>query len=359
MAGLYKIARPLLFALAPEASHSLTIRALKAGLSRFASSSRDPEILSTSVWGLQFSNPVGIAAGFDKNVEVPRALLRLGFGFAEVGTITPLPQLGNPLPRLFRLIEDQAIINRLGFNNRGLEAAAARLEALKRPRRGPIGVNVGANWDSPDPIADYANVIRRLANLADYFVINVSSPNTPGLRDLQAASQLTQVVELAKGALADGRSNQDDPPPPILVKVAPDLEEEEKERISRVANEVGIDGLIVTNTTVSRPKGLESPDRNEAGGLSGAPLFDLSTQILSDLYRLTEGRIPIIGVGGISSGEDAYKKIRAGASLVQLYTALIFEGPRLVGRINEDLAALLSADGFGSVAEAVGADHKG
>lgn len=359
MAGFYNIARPLLFALAPEASHSLTIRALKAGLSRFAPAPRDSEILSSSVWGLQFSNPVGIAAGFDKNVEVPRALLRLGFGFAEVGTITPLPQLGNPSPRLFRLIEDRAIINRLGFNNRGLEAAAARLEALKRPRRGPIGVNVGANRDSPDPIVDYASVIRRLANLADYFVINVSSPNTPGLRDLQAASQLIQVVELAKGALADGRTNRDGPPPPILVKVAPDLEEEEKERIARVASEVGIDGLIVTNTTVWRPPGLESPNRDEAGGLSGSPLFDLSTQVLFDLYRLTEGRIPIIGVGGISSGEDAYKKIRAGASLVQLYTALIFEGPRLVGRINEDLAALLSADGFGSVAEAVGADHNG
>ncbi len=358
MAGLYNIARPLLFALAAEASHGLTIRALKAGLSRFVPAPRDPEILSSSVWGLQFSNPVGIAAGFDKNAEVPSPLLRLGFGFVEVGTITPRPQLGNPSPRLFRLVEDQAIVNRLGFNNRGLEAAAARLEALKRPRRGPIGVNVGANRDSADPIADYASVIRRLANLADYFVINVSSPNTPGLRDLQAASKLIQIVELAKGALADRRSNRNDPPPPILVKVAPDLKEEEKELIARVASEVGIDGLIVTNTTVSRPPGLASPKRNEAGGLSGAPLFDLSTQVLFDLYRLTEGRIPIIGVGGISSGENAYKKIRAGASLVQLYTALIFEGPRLLGRINEDLAALLGADGFGSVAEAVGADHK-
>jgi dihydroorotate dehydrogenase len=358
MAGLYKITRPFLFALTPEASHGLTIKALKWGLGRFLPAAPDPEVLSTSVWGLHFSNPVGVAAGFDKNAEVPAALLRLGTGFAEIGTVTPLPQDGNPKPRLFRLTADQAVINRLGFNNNGLVALAAKLERIERPRPGPVGVNIGANKDSPEPIADYVTAIRRLANLADYFVINVSSPNTPGLRDLQTDSTLRQLAASAKAALVEERSGPANASPPILVKVAPDLDENGREQIARVALEVGIDGLVVTNTTLMRPQELNSANSGEAGGLSGAPLLDLSTQVLSDLYRLTKGRIPLIGVGGISTGQEAYRKIRAGASLVQLYTALIFEGPGLIGRIKDELAALLSADGFGSVAEAVGADHK-
>ena len=359
MAGFYKIARPLLFALPPETSHRLTIKALRLGLARLMPATPDPDVLSTSVWGLAMSNPIGIAAGFDKDGEVPAALLRLGFGLAEVGSVTPLPQDGNPKPRLFRLTKDGAVINRLGFNNGGLEAVANRLEKLKRPRPGPIGVNIGANRDSPDPVADYVTVIRRLVNLVDYFVINVSSPNTPGLRDLQTDSNLRKLVQLAKSALLESAAGPNQAPPPILVKIAPDLDQNTLQQIARVALEVDIDGLIVTNTSLARAPGLKSASRNKSGGLSGAPLFDLSTRVLFDIYRLTDGRIPLIGVGGVSTGQEAYRKIRAGASLVQLYTALIFDGPGLIRRIKHELAALLRADGFGSVAEAVGADHQG
>ena len=358
MAGLYKIARPLLFALAPETSHRVTLALLRCGFSHLVPTLPDPDVLSISLWGLEFSNPIGIAAGFDKNAEVPTALLRLGFGFTEAGTITPLGQAGNPPPRLFRLAGDQAVINRLGFNNRGLEAAAKRFENLPSTRTGPVGANIGANRDSPEPLADYSAAIEKLADLADYFVINVSSPNTPGLRDLQSEANLSELLRSAKASLRASRTRTVLPPPPILVKVAPDLDEVQKQEIARAVLAEGADGLIISNTTLSRPRGLKSKHQNETGGLSGAPLLALSTDVLGDFYRLTGGTIPLVGVGGIASGEDAYKKIRAGASLVQLYTALIYQGPGLIKRIKSELSALLVADGFGSVSEAVGADHR-
>lgn len=347
----YRFIGPALRRLEPETAHRLTLAALKCGVAGGFRRGEFPA-LKTRVLGLDFANPVGLAAGFDKNAEVFEPMLSLGLGFVEVGTVTPRPQAGNPRPRIFRLPKDEAMINRLGFNNGGLNAAAARLRAGRR-RSGIVGANVGANRDSEDPIADYAAGVTALAGLADYLVVNVSSPNTPGLRDLQARDSLTRLLDAvlnARAAAVDGGST------PVLLKVAPDLDDAGLEDIARVAVESGIDGLIATNTTIGRLAGLRSPHRDEAGGLSGRPLMEPSTRALVVLARCLEDRLPLIGVGGIASGVDAYTKIRAGASLVQLYTALVYQGPGLIRAICRDLSRLLRRDGFSSISEAVGAD---
>jgi dihydroorotate dehydrogenase len=345
----YRLIWPLLRLIEPEAAHRLTVTALKTGLVPEPKLVTDP-ILEVGLWGLVFPNPVGLAAGFDKNAEVPDRMLGQGFGFVEVGTVTPRPQGGNLRPRLFRLEPDQAVINRFGFNNQGLEAVGRRLAERRRlGKPGIVGANVGPNKDSSDPAADCAASVGGFAGLADYLVINVSSPNTPGLRDLQGRRALEALLVGALAARAETGAT-----PPLLVKIAPDLAPNDLADIAEAAVAAGIDGLIATNTTIDRPADLAGRNQGEAGGLSGRPLFEPSTTVLADLYRLTEGRLPLIGVGGIASGADAYAKIRAGASLVQVYTALVYEGPRLVGRINRELAHLLRADGFSSVAEAVG-----
>jgi dihydroorotate dehydrogenase len=353
---LFKLARPALEALDPERAHGLTIRALKLGLGPTQRTADDP-ILHTRVWGLDFPNPVGLAAGFDKHAEVCDAAFRLGFGLVEAGTVTPRPQPGNSGQRLFRLAADGAVINRFGFNSHGIAPFAANL-AARRGRAGIVGANVGKNRDTADAPTDYIACIEAIAGIADYIVINVSSPNTPGLRALQARAQIEDL--LARVVTARNRVTPLSPDgavgrrPPLLAKVGPDLDDEALRDVAQVALSTGVDGLIVGNTTLARPADLKSPDRNAQGGLSGRPLFVPSTACLAAMYRFTEGRIPIVGCGGIASGADAYAKIRAGASLVQLYTALVFHGPSLVGDIKHDLAALLRADGFPSVAAAVG-----
>lgn len=351
--NLYRLLRPALFALDPETAHRAAVLALKAGLGE-AFACKDEPVLATQAWGLDFPNPIGLAAGFDKNGEVPDAILGLGFGFTEVGTVTPRPQAGNPRPRLFRLADDAALINRMGFNNDGLDAMAARLS--RRARRGVVGINVGRNKDSAYEIADYVACAARLAPLADYLVVNVSSPNTPGLRGLQGREPLARLL----GAVKEARDKAapTGSRPPLLVKIAPDLADDDLSDIAEVARAAPVDGLIATNTTVARPTGLRDTRRAEAGGLSGRPLFEPSTRVLGTLYKLTGGVLPLIGVGGVASGAEAYAKIRAGASLVQLYTALVYEGPGLVGAIKRELAAFLRQDGFSSVAQAVGADHR-
>jgi len=355
MPNFYPLISPALRRMPPEAAHELTLRALEIGVSRLlgaaAAHEPDPPILAQRLWGLDFPNPVGLAAGFDKDARVLDAMQRLGFGFVEVGTVTPRPQPGNPKPRLFRLEQDRAIVNRMGFNSGGLDAVAGRLS--RRLRSGIVGVNLGKNRDSGDAAADYGEGIRRTAPFADYLVVNISSPNTPGLRDLQTGEALGSLLPRLIAAREETGSRT-----PLLVKIAPDLSAEARSDIAQIALDTGIDGLIVSNTTVERPPDLASSYAREAGGLSGPPLFAPSTAILADMYRLTEGRLPLIGVGGIASAADAYAKIRAGASLVQLYTALVYQGPGLVERIKHDLGVLLTRDGYASVAAAIGtADH--
>lgn len=349
--SLASLAFPLLRRLDPERAHGLTIWGLRHGFGPRQTRPDDPA-LAVRLWGLDFPNPVGVCAGFDKNAEAFAALHRAGFGFVEVGTVTPRPQQGNPRPRIFRLREDAALINRLGFNNDGLDRVAARLAG---PRGGILGANIGKNKDTEDPDVDYVTAARRVAALSDYVVVNVSSPNTPGLRALQDRAVLAGLIAAVRQALREST----DAPPPLLVKIAPDLTAEDKRDIAAVALESGLDGLIISNTTVDRPESLQSARRGKAGGLSGRPLFEPSTQLLARIYAATEGRVPLIGVGGIASGADAYAKIRAGASLVQLYTALAYHGPGLLARIKDDLAACLRADGFASVSDAVGAEHRG
>jgi dihydroorotate dehydrogenase len=352
---LYPLARPLLRCIDPETAHRLTIRALKLGLVPAAAKGDDP-ILATRVFGISLQNPIGLAAGFDKDAEVVDAMLALGYGFVEAGTVTPQPQPGNSGKRLFRLDEDEAVINRLGFNSRGLAAFAAKLaERRRNGSAGIVGANVGKNRETVDAAADYAAGIEAVCGLADYLVVNLSSPNTPGLRALQARQQIEEVlVRVLEARRRSARGSTT----PLLAKVGPDLGDHEMRDISEIALKTGIDGLIVGNTTVDRPPHLRSADRTAQGGLSGKPLMAPSTACLSTMYRYTNGQVPIIGCGGVASGADAYAKIRAGASLVQLYSAMVFQGPGLVGRIKRDLAARLRADGFSSVAEAVGADHK-
>ena len=346
----YRLLRPLLFKIPAETAHRLTVAALRA-----APLSRQLDMAPTliqRVAGIPFPNPVGLAPGFDKNAQVPDAMLALGFGFVEVGTVTPRPQFGNPRPRLFRLVEDRAVINRMGFNNDGAEAVARRLhERTGTPGHSPsgiIGVNIGANKDSPDRIADYATMTRIMAPLARYLTINISSPNTPGLRDLQdegALAALLDAVIMARG----GNTT------PIFLKLAPDLGHADIDSICRIAIDRRIDALIISNTTISRPP-LLSPLAGESGGLSGEPLRDLALQRLRDFRKASGGGIPLIGVGGIATVYDAWARIRAGASLVQLYSALVYEGPGLVRRIVKGLAERTRAEGMGSIAEAVGSE---
>lgn len=351
MPDLYPLFRPLLRTLPPETAHRLILAGLAAGLGG-RPAAPDPPALAQRLWGRDFPNPIGIAAGFDKDALVADRLLRLGFGFVEIGTVTPRPQPGNPKPRVFRLDVDAALINRMGFNSGGLDRVIARLRRRQHAQGGGIvGVNVGKNRDSADAAADYVEGVRRSAPLADYLVVNVSSPNTPGLRDLQARALLEELLRAVIGARDEAGAQ-----PPLLVKIAPDLSPEERVDIAAVALATGIDGIVVANTTVARPPGLRSREAGEPGGLSGRPLFAPSTALLEEMYRLTEGRLPLIGVGGVASAADAYAKIRAGASLVQLYTALVFAGPALLGQIKSGLVALLEGDGFSSVAAAVGAD---
>ncbi len=341
---IYGLLRPLLFAFDAERAHRLSIGALEWVPGGHPPA---PGPLAVEIAGLTFPNPVGLAAGYDKDAEVPDALLGLGLGSVEVGSITPLAQSGNPKPRLFRLAEDRAVINRMGFNNAGAAAAVARL-AARRGKPGIVGVNIGANKDSPDRIADYAAMARLMAPLASYLAVNVSSPNTPGLRALQdgaALAELLDAVLAARGPIAV----------PVFLKVAPDLSPAEIDAIARVAIDKGLGALIVANTTVSRPA-LRSAHSSEAGGLSGAPLRDLALARLRDFRRATSGAIPLIGVGGIATAADAWARICAGASLVQLYSALVYEGPGLPRRMVRGLEALMRRDGFASVAEAVGSE---
>ena len=334
----------LLRTLDPEAAHRLAIRALQ--FAPLPKPRADDPILHTRLAGLDLPNPVGLAAGLDKNGEALHGLARLGFGFVECGSVTPLPQAGNPKPRLFRLSEDRAVINRMGFNNDGLEAFARRL--ARRPRGTVVGANLGANKDTEDKAADYVAGLVRLKGLADYVAVNVSSPNTPGLRALQGRAALDDLL----GRLAEAR---DGDPTPVFLKIAPDLTPDEIALIVEAALDHRIDALIVSNTTLDRPDSLRSPDREEVGGLSGAPLKVRAREALKAAAAVASGRLPLIAVGGIDSGEEALARILAGASAVQIYSALVFEGPGLVGRIKRDLAAGLRARGFSTVAEAVGA----
>ncbi len=346
MAVWYSLADKFLTRLDAETAHGLAIRALKSGLLP-GDRKPDPASLLVTVWGRQLPNPIGLAAGFDKNAEVPDAMLGLGFGLVEIGSVTPRPQDGNPRPRLFRLPEDRGVINRMGFPGQGLEAARSRLAT--RPRRGFVGINVGANKDSTDRAADYVTCSVALAPYADYLVCNVSSPNTPGLRNLQGRTELAGLLKRVQDAIASK-------PVPLLVKIAPDATDDDLDDIVAVCRDLRMDGIIVGNTTLSRPASLRSERRGETGGLSGAPLTTLSTAVLRKTAQRVERQFPLVGCGGVGSGADAYAKIRAGATLVQLYSAMVYEGPPLIRRVKDELAVLLQRDGFTSVAQAVGAD---
>ncbi|XP_038609778.1 dihydroorotate dehydrogenase (quinone), mitochondrial [Tachyglossus aculeatus] len=355
--GLMPLVRGLL---AAEAAHGLALRIAALGLLPHRPRTDSP-LLEVRVLGRRFRNPVGMAAGFDKHGEAVDGLYKMGFGFVEVGSVTPKPQDGNPKPRVFRLPEDQAVINRYGFNSHGFAVVERRLRARQQIQTKltedgmPLGINLGKNKSSQDAASDYAEGVRVLGPLADYLVVNVSSPNTAGLRDLQGKAELRNLLTKV---LKERDSLEVKRKPAVLVKIAPDLSAQDKKDIASVVRELGIDGLIVTNTTVSRPAGLQSALRSETGGLSGKPLRDLATQTVREMYSLTQGRVPIIGVGGISSGQDALEKIRAGASLVQLYTALVYQGPPVVKAVKRDLEALLKEQGFSSVSDAIGADHR-
>lgn len=332
----------------PEVAHGLSIRALRAGLVPLSGVVTGPR-LATRLAGLDLPNPVGLAAGYDKNAEAVAPLMRAGFGFVEVGAATPLPQPGNPKPRLFRLTEDRAVINRFGFNNEGAAVIAARLAG--RPQGVPVGLNLGANKTSTDRAADFAQVLRVAGPHVDFATVNVSSPNTERLRDLQGAAALAALLEgVMEVRAALGR------PIPVFLKIAPDLGRDEITEIAGVARGAGVDAIIATNTTLTRD-GLTSPQRDQAGGLSGAPLFEKSTRVLAQLSQALDGALPIIGVGGIATAEQAYAKIRAGASAVQIYSALVYAGLSLAGEIARGLDALLARDGFATVTDAVGTDR--
>ncbi len=358
LASLYKIAQPALFLIDPEDAHGLTLKALKAGLIPPCNVPHDPA-LKTTLWGLEFENPVGLAAGFDKKAEVITPLFKHGFGFVETGTVTPKAQPGNPRPRIFRDPSHHAVINRMGFPGDGLPPYQKNLEEYRRrtpQSRGPIGINIGANKDQKDPADDYAFLAGQLAPLADYLVFNVSCPNQKGVTDLQKRKPFmalaARVIEARDKACADSKK------PPVLAKFSPDLNAEQQEEMAQAVLESGIDGLVLTNTTTTRPDGLPERFSAEQGGLSGAPVRAPSTETIRNFYRLTGGKLPIIGLGGVSSGADAYDKIKAGATLVQLYTAIVYEGPWVAAKINRELLALLKADGYNHISEAVGADHK-
>ena len=346
MNALYGLGQALLHALDPERAHDLAVKSLELGLYPRAAAPDDPR-LTQQLWGLKFRNPLGMAAGFDKDARVWAPLLATGFGFVEVGTATPRPQQGNPKPRLFRLAEDRAVINRMGFNNRGQPSAYGRLIECTH-MHGVIGVNIGANKDSADRVADYVAGVRAMSPVARYLTINVSSPNTPGLRQLQDEGALNALLS----AVNEARPAKG---PPIFLKVAPDLGEGEPDQIVRVAIQHRVDAIIVANTTVSRPR-LKSPHADEQGGLSGEPLKPLALKALREFRSASGGEIPLIGVGGIASADDAWQRVRAGASLVQLYTAMVYEGPGVARRIAHGLAQRLKREGFANIAEAVGTE---
>jgi dihydroorotate dehydrogenase len=349
LSSLANLARPFLLALDPEAAHELTLRALELGV--YPRCGTHDRALEISLWGLTFPNPVGVAAGFDKDARVPDQLLGLGCGFAEIGTTTPLSQAGNPAPRVFRLISDRAVINRLGFNNEGHAAALRRLAA--RARRGIVGVNIGANKESADRAGDYVAGIEAFYDVASYFTVNISSPNTPGLRDLQAPYALDMLLSRVMAARAE-KVAEGAPSRPIVVKLAPDLGETELQQTVAALVWHGVDGIAVSNTTLDRAGLTDAATAKEAGGLSGRPLFRRSTVMLARLFKATEGKVPLIGIGGIDSPEAALAKIEAGANLLQLYTGLIYEGPGLIGRINAHLAKTCADRGLKSIAELTG-----
>lgn len=343
LSSLASLALPALRRLDPERAHALAIRALSLGFGT-NTATPDPAALAIDVLGRHFTNPIGLAAGFDKNAAVGPALLRLGFGFVETGSVTPRPQPGNPRPRIFRLTEDQGIINRLGFNNLGLDVYVRNLKALF-VRGIPLGANVGINKEGADPIRDYPALIGAVSRLVDYVTINVSSPNTPGLRDLQSEAQLRAILQ-AVGTVANR--------PPILVKIAPDLSDDGLAAVVETCVGEGVDGLIVGNTTISRPAGLKSPHATQTGGLSGQPLLPLSTKMLARASLLARGRLVLVGVGGVFTGRDALLKIQAGASLVQLYSSFAFHGPTLIPRLKSELVAALREARFDCVRDAIG-----
>lgn len=349
---LFKLGKPLLHAMDAETAHRVTIQGLKTGLYP-ACADTDDKHLSVSLWGKTFSNPVGLAAGFDKNAEVIAPMLKMGFGFVEVGTVTPRPQQGNPRPRVFRAPDHNAVINRMGFPNAGLNEFRRNVARFRASRPGMVGLNIGMNKDQSEPAQDYTLLIRSLGEFADYLSVNISSPNTPGLRNLQEPEFLKPFL----GELITVR-NELANKPPLLVKLAPDLSEPQQHDIAAVLLDVGIDGVILGNTTLDRPDFLPADFRMQKGGLSGAPLCQKSTDVIRNFYTLTQGKLPIIGVGGISSAQDAYDKIRAGASLVQLYSALVYKGPALVNDIKRGLSERLKRDGFDTLAQAVGNHHE-
>lgn len=348
--GLASALMPLMRGMDPERAHTHALCALRWGLAGSDRGTDDP-VLATEVFGCHFRNPIGLAAGFDKDAVAVLPLMQLGFGFVEVGTVTPRPQPGNPKPRLFRLEEDQAVINRMGFNNGGLDGYVARLQALMRPLPAVLGANVGINKEGADPERDYPALYAAVAPYADYVTVNVSSPNTPGLRDLQGEERLAAILDAiaAKRATLSSR-------PPVLVKIAPDLAEDAVGSIVEACIARGVASVIVSNTTIARPETLRSAKKGEAGGLSGAPLFEKSNAVVRIAYRAAQKRIPLIGVGGIATGAQALTKIKAGASLVQVYTGFAYGGPALVRRIKDELAAGLKREGFVRVADAVGVE---
>jgi dihydroorotate dehydrogenase len=350
LTAVFELARPLLFALDPEQAHELTLKSLEAGFYPRSLEAEDKR-LGLTVWGLDFPNPLGVAPGFDKDARVPDAILGMGFGHAEIGTVTPLPQQGNPRPRVFRLVRDRALINRLGFNNSGHAAAHARLTTAKR--NGVIGVNVGANKDAADRVADYVAGVRAFYDVASYFTINVSSPNTPGLRDLQAPAALDELVARVLQAREELMS-AGKPRLPIVVKLAPDIAEDDLAPIVQVLLARGVDGIAVSNTTLARDGLTETALAKEAGGISGRPLFHRSTIMLARVYALTGGKVPLIGIGGIDSGAAAIAKLEAGATLLQLYTGLIYEGPGLLARIKRELVAHLESEKLARVGDLTG-----
>ena len=357
--SLIDLGAALLRRLPAETAHRATLKLARVAAPLLAAPAPDDPRLAINAFGLDFPNPVGLAAGFDKNADVPDVMARFGFGFVECGTVTPRPQAGNPRPRLFRLVRDGAVINRMGFNNAGSAAAAHNLKAHRtvlHGRQAIVGINIGANKDSSDRVGDYAWCFSELAPLADYVTVNVSSPNTPGLRGLQNRQELTRLLGLmtnARARLFDDTPGAHTMRKPILLKIAPDLDLHALDEIADVVRASGIEGLIVSNTTIARPV-LKSRHAEETGGLSGRPLLDLSTRVLAAMHERLDGAVTLVGVGGVSSGADAYAKIRAGASLVQLYTALAFHGPGLVARIKKELLACLQRDGFARLADAVG-----
>ncbi|KAL0118169.1 hypothetical protein PUN28_009083 [Cardiocondyla obscurior] len=348
------VAMPVVQLINPEIAHNLAVKALKYGLVP-KQRTEDSKLLKTTMLGLEFSNPIGMAAGFDKQGEAVEGLHKIGFGFVEIGSVTPKPQSGNSKPRVFRLPEDRAVINRYGFNSDGHDIVWERLKKLKNENfHGVLGVNLGKNKETKDPIQDYIDGIKRFIDVADYFVINVSSPNTPGLRSLQDKNNLKELLTRINAARESMGSKQ-----PLFLKLAPDLLDLERQDVADVIlnKKSRVDGLILCNTTVTRPNLINS-NKQENGGLSGAPLTDLSTAMISDMYKRTHGSIPIIGVGGIFSGADVYDKIKAGASLVQLYTSYIYNGPPLVGKIKRELCEILETNGYTSVTDAIGKDAK-